>query len=123
MIQDMKHDMRQDKKDGILRQATIIRRQLCCLLFLLVIISGNVAAQVKVKGNVYGGGNKAFVGINTTGTPGNTLVKLQGSARIVGNVYGGGNEGEVGGNSSVIFEQETPSSNPGDPQPGIDPQH
>ena len=90
MIQDMKHDMTQDMKDGILRQATIIRKQLCCLLFLLVMISGNVAAQVTVRGNVYGGGNQANVGGSVTvnmeaGKIGDSQIDAE-----HGNVYGGG---------------------------------
>ena len=57
-------------------------------------------------GNVFGGGDQSAV-------MGDIIVRLQGSTHVHGNVYGGGNEGEVGGNSSVIFEQETSSSQTG----------
>ena len=71
-----------------------------------------VKGTSEVRGNVFGGGNKATVGINTTGTPGNTTVKLQDGAHIVGDVFGGGNEGAVGGNSSVTIENQSDSPTP-----------
>ena len=44
--------------------------------------------------NVYGGGNLAGVG-------GNTTVNLQGNTEIYGNVFGGGNKGVVSGSTTV----------------------
>jgi hypothetical protein len=63
-----------------------------------------ISGSAEVLQNVFGGGNQASVGINTTGTPGNTTVKLKEGARVLGNVFGGGNEGPVGGNSEVIIQ-------------------
>ena len=43
---------------------------------------------------VYGGGNSAPVG-------GNSTVTLRGKTQVLDNVFGGGNEGEVSGNATV----------------------
>ena len=67
-------------------------------------------ADDPTTGKVFGGGDQS-------GVDGSTTVKLQGKAFIRRDVFGGGNEAPVGTNSSVIFEQETPPSNPsGSPQ-------
>ncbi len=63
---------------------------------LLLIGSGVAQAQVKVGGNIYGGGEKANV-------VGNDTVRIHGvhNDTILGNVYGGGLEGQVSGNAIV----------------------
>lgn len=63
---------------------------------LLLIGSGVVQAQVKVHGNIYGGGEKANV-------VGNDTVRIHGvhNDTILGNVYGGGMEGQVSVNAIV----------------------
>jgi hypothetical protein len=48
--------------------------------------------------NVYGGGNLAGVG-------GNTTVTLQGNTKVLGNVFGGGNKGIVTGTTKVEIKE------------------
>ena len=55
---------------------------------MMSLAGGNALAQVKVKGNVYGGGNAADVQTNT-------VVNIS-AGSVEGNVYGGGNLGDVG---------------------------
>ena len=64
-------------------------RKIYALLLVTILTIGNVEAQVRINGSVFGGGNAAAVEINTE-------VNIGGTATIAGNVYGGGNEGDVG---------------------------
>lgn len=58
------------------------------VMLLVMAFCVEAAAQVKVNGSVYGGGNEADV-------KGNTKVKIE-IGKVLGNVYGGGNIGSVG---------------------------
>ena len=58
------------------------------VMLLVMAFCVEAAAQVKVNGSVYGGGNEADV-------KGNTEVKIE-IGKVLGSVYGGGNQGSVG---------------------------
>ena len=65
-------------------------RLIVTLLLMSLMVAGNASAGVKVRGNVYGGGNLADVGgsveVNITdGQIGDTQIDAE-----HGNVYGGG---------------------------------
>ena len=71
-------------------------RALALASALLLIGSGAAQAQVKVRGSVFGGGEKA----NVTGTD---TVRIHGAVTdtVLGNVYGGGLQGHVSVNTVV----------------------
>ena len=75
MTQDMNHTI-----------TKVLKAMLVAAMISLA--GGNAIAQVKVKGNVYGGGNAADVQTNTE-------VNIS-AGSVEGNVYGGGNLGDVG---------------------------
>ena len=66
------------------------------LVLTAMLAGGNAMAQVKVHGNVYGGGNAADVKINTE-------VNIS-AGQVDGNVYGGGNLGDVGTHEDITGE-------------------
>ena len=75
MTQDMNHTI-----------TKVLKAMLVAMMMSLT--GGNAIAQVKVKGNVFGGGNEADVQTNTE-------VNIS-AGSVEGNVYGGGNLGDVG---------------------------
>ena len=75
MTQDMNHTITK-----VLKAVLVVT--------MMSLTGGNAIAQVKVKGNVYGGGNAADVQTNTE-------VNIS-AGSVEGNVYGGGNLGDVG---------------------------
>ena len=77
MTQDMTHCMNKD-----MVQSLVMKARTMLILLVLILTGGNTAAQVKVHGNVYGGGNLADVKENTA-------VNMS-AGQVYGNVYGGG---------------------------------
>ena len=88
------------------------------LLLTTLLAGGNAHAVVVVKGNVYGGGNEATVGISSTVTISTGVIgdsTYTGSDQTYlsnhGNVYGGGNEADVLTNTSVNISGGTVLNN------------
>ena len=57
-------------------------RQIVTVLLMTLMMAGHASAQVQVRGNVYGGGNEATVGLSVT-------VNMTGG-EVDGDIYGGG---------------------------------
>lgn len=70
----------------------------------LLLVGGAVTAQVKVDGNVYGGGNKA----NVKGSV--TVIINQGGAKVVYDVYGGGALADVNVTTENNVSSHTPNT-------------
>lgn len=107
-------------KCGFVRQTIKKERLIGNLLFLIVMCSGAVStamAGVHVKGNVYGGGNKASVG--QTGKSTTAAVNIiNTNTKVDGEVYGGCNsEGSVIGKAIVTIKSGTVGKAPGEGEP------
>ena len=104
-------------KCGFVRQTIMKERLIGSLLFLIVMCSGAVStamAGVHVKGNVYGGGNKASVG--KTGESTTAAVNITNTnTKVDGEVYGGCNsQGSVIGKAIVTIKSGTVGTAPGE---------
>ena len=75
------------------------------VMLLVMVFCVEAAAQVKVNGSVYGGGNEADV-------KGNTVVTIS-KGYVYGSVYGGGNIGSVG--DYAIADETYHTNNPNVP--------
>ena len=73
------------------------------LSFVVLLMSVTVDAQIVIKGDVYGGGNKGEMGTSGS-SDASTTVTINGTA--VNNVYGGGLSGIVYGTTNVNISEE-----------------
>ncbi len=104
-------------KCGFVRQTIMKERLIGSFLFLIVMCSGAIStamAGVHVKGNVYGGGNKASVG--QTGESTTAAVNITNTTTKVDSVvYGGCNsQGSVIGKAIVTIKSGTVGKAPGE---------